>query len=207
MNVPRMSSAELTAFMAEMRQGMSALNARLDALDARFDKLDARLDTQDARFDTQDARFDQLDARLDTQDARLDALSSAVTELRDEANLQRTRQNAEQRLKNSLKSLTAPLEPLKFDASGVVWPPTVAQPAKLIDLAIGGSENVPGGHATSGWNKQKSRAFLTHALSGGYESDSDSEGENGDKARSLRMRVIECMGGRFERVVSTLHHL
>lgn len=34
-----MSSAEVTAFMMEMRQGMSALNARLDTQDARFDAL------------------------------------------------------------------------------------------------------------------------------------------------------------------------
>jgi uncharacterized coiled-coil protein SlyX len=193
--------AEMSAFMAEMRQGMAAINARLDKMDARFDKMDAR-------FDKMDERLDVMDARLDTQGAQLVALSAAVAELRDEANLQRTvRLNAEQRLKNALKGLTAPLEPLKFDALGAVWPSAIAQPVKFIDIAIGGSENVPGGHATSGWNKQKSRAFLARALPGGYESDSDNEGENGDKARSLRMRVIECMGGRFERVVSSLHHL
>jgi uncharacterized protein YoxC len=115
--------------------------------------------------------------------------------------------NADTRMLNSMKALAQPLAKLKYTASGDNWPATVEQPPSLLELAVSGAENVPGTARRSGWSKEKSRAFLKVVLPGGYESESDNEGENGDKARTMRMRVIESVGARFERVVASVHHL
>lgn len=108
------------------------------------------------------------------------------------------------RLANRLKSLTARLVALPFDCNGELWPQTVDQPTRMIDLAISGSEHVPGERRVSGWNRLKSRAFLAKAVSG-YDatSGSDGEGEEGSKARTARLKVIEAMGGSYERVIGS----
>lgn len=107
---------------------------------------------------------------------------------------------------NGLKSLTAPLLPLRFDHSGNPWPADVAQPARLSVLAVSGSENVPGSRERSDWNRVKSRAFLAMAVEG-YDSDTDGEDENGPKSRTARLKVIGALGASFERVIRTVYAL
>ena len=109
---------------------------------------------------------------------------------------------------NGLKSLTVPLLPLRFNHSGSPWPADVAQPARLGDLAVSGSESVPGTSARSEWNCAKSRAFLANAVAGyDGESGSDGEGELGSKSRTTRLKVIEAMGASYERVIGTVYKL
>ena len=72
----------------------------------------------------------------------------------------------------------------------------------LLDLAVSGSEHVPGELTTSGWNVSKSKAFLAKALEGYDEiSGSDGEGEAGSKSRTARLKVIAVMGGNVKRVI------
>ena len=66
---------------------------------------------------------------------------------------------------------------------------------------------MPGGTARSGWNRIKSRAFLRAAVEGYTDDGTDAEGELGAKSRTVRLKVIEAIGGVYERVISTVHTL
>ena len=156
-----------------------------------------------ARLDGIDARLDGIDERLDGMDARLVSIE-ASTSLSDKA-----RKVDAVRLANGLKSLTAPLVRLPFTHNGLPWTEDLApQPARLLDLAVSGSEHVPGEHAPSGWNRAKSKAFLAKALEGYDEiSGSDGEGEAGAKSRTARLKVIAVMGGNVERVIGATYSL
>ena len=142
-------------------------------------------------------------ARLDGMDARLVSIHTS-TSLSDKA-----RKVDAVRLANGLKSLTAPLVRLPFTHNGLPWTDDLApQPARLLDLAVPGSEHVPGEHAPSGWSWAKSKAFLAKALEGYDEiSGSDGEGEAGVNARTARLKVIAVMGGNVERVIGATYSL
>ena len=116
--------------------------------------------------------------------------------------------NSIARQANGLKALKADLVPLPSNSLGEPWGKNVAQPATFMVLAVSGSETVPG---TEGarflWNRAKSRAFIKEAV-GGYDTDgTDSEGVDGPKSRSARLKVIDLMGGDHTRVMSSVYTL
>ena len=81
------------------------------------------------------------------------------------------------------------------DRAGDAWPVGVAQPGTMLDLAVAGNESKPGLATRSEWNRELSRAFLRTAVEGYAEDASDGEGELGAKARTMRIKVIQAMGG------------
>ena len=100
-----------------------------------------------------------------------------------------------------------PLVALPFNFAGTPWPPEVDQPPNFLSLAVAGNETVPGGVGRPSWNRKMSRAFLQAAVEGYADDGSDNEGEFGSKSRTLRLKVIEVVGGVFERVIGTVHTL
>lgn len=159
----------------------------LDQLTAALAPLSAAIARNGVRLDSIDARLDSIDAQLRTADAHR-AVDRARTA-------------------NGLKALRAELVPLPYDRNGRPWPRGVEQPRRMIDLAISGSEHVPGEAATSGWNRGKSKAFLSTAVDGYATDGTDGEGEAGAKSRTARLKVIDVLGGSYERVINSVYAL
>ena len=184
---------------------LSSVDRRMDSLEQRFDArlgaIDARLDAIDARLDATDARLGAIDARLESTDARLGAINASLQAA------EASRAVGRARTANGLKALRADLVPLPFDRDGRPWPPGVAQPRRMIDLAVSGAEHVPGETTTSGWNRGKSKAFLAAAVDGYSTDGTDGEGEAGAKSRTARLKVIDVMGGSYERVIGAVYAL
>ncbi len=180
--------ADLTAALKEMlapmlkeilKEALAPLLARMDKIEARMDKIDSHLD--------------KIESRLDTIDTRL-------------ARLEAARANEDVRRLNSLRAVGAPLAPLPFTHEGAPWPQDVQQPARMLDLAVSGAEQLPGGDRPN-WSRGQSRRFLACAVAP-PDDDSDGEDEGTLQARTTRMRVMQLMGGSFERVsraVLSLH--
>ena len=152
-----------------------------------------------ARLDKLDARLDKLDARLDTLDATVAGLGASV------ARLDASRANEEVRRYNSVRPVGAQLMALPFTHDGSAWPAHVQQPGRMLDLAVSGSEQLPGGGKPN-WNRLMSRRFLATAMAPlGDESDGDDEGSI--QSRTSRLRVVQLMGGSFERVTGAVFAL
>jgi len=154
------------------------------------------------------AALEPIISRLDRLDTRVDSLATSFAAA--EACACAERANLAVRAANALMSLTTPLVPFATDVHGAAWDPDVAQPPTLNDLAVSGSESIPGhtGAASrSTWTRAKSRAFLKASVLGYADDVSDGEGEGGAKSRTLRMKVIEVVGGTFERVFNTVYSL
>ena len=169
------------------------------AIDKALAPVMARLDKLDARLDNVDARLDKLDARLDTLDATVAGLGASV------ARLDASRANEEVRRYNSVRPVGAQLMALPFTHDGSAWPAHVQQPGRMLDLAVSGSEQLPGGGKPN-WNRLMSRRFLATAMAPlGDESDGDDEGSI--QSRTSRLRVVQLMGGSFERVTGAVFAL
>ena len=180
-----MSAAVVPLTLADLTAAIAELKAEL--------KTDLKTSIAEAiapvltRLDRIETRLDRIETRLDRAEAK--GANDAV------------------RMANGLKSLTAPLTQLLFNHSGGAWPADVAQPSCLLELAVSGAESMPGTHTRPDWNRAKSRVFLATAVAG-YESDSsEGEGESGHKSRTARLKVIEVMGGSFERVIGSVYKL
>lgn len=94
---------------------------------------------------------------------------------------------------------------LPFAHDGTVWPAHVKQPERMLDLAVSGSEQLPGGGKPN-WNRGNSRRFLSTAMAPlGDDSDGDDEGSI--QSRTMRKRVVQLMGGSFERVTGAVFAL
>ena len=133
------------------------------------------------------ARLDASVARLDASVGRLDA----------------ARANEDVRRNNSVRPVGAPLTPLPFTYEGLPWPADVDQPARMLDLAVSGAEQLPGGGGAPNWNRRKSRRFLANAVAPlGDETDGDDEGST--QSRTSRLRVVQLMGGSYERVTGAV---
>lgn len=156
-----------------------------------------------------EAGFADSNQRLDGLAARLGEMNGRLVTVETESRLQlAARMNAETRQVNAMKSHTAPLAPLPFNAAGHPWPADVEQPSAFMILALAGNANIPGTHDGNTWNNRRKRGrFLAQAVPGDIASDSEGEGENDDKARTRRLRVIEYPGGRFERVIASVQTL
>ena len=166
----------------------------LDQLTAALAPLSKRLDTIDSRLESIESRLGSVESRLGSVESRL--LTADALRAVDRA-----------RAANRLKALRAELVPLPFDRDGRPWPPGVKQPRRMIDLAVSGGEHTPGESETSGWNRLKSEAFLSTAVDGYATDGTDGEGEAGAKSRAARLKVIEVMGGSYERVISSVYAL
>jgi hypothetical protein len=173
-----------------------AITKALAPVLARMDKLDARMDKMDARLDKLDTRLDKLDARLDQLEATTASMGATV------ARLDAARANEDVRRFNSVRPVGAPLMALPFAYDGTPWPAHVQQPGRMLDLAVSGSEQLPGGGKPN-WNRGNSRRFLATAMAPlGDESDGEDEGSI--KSRTSRLRVVQLMGGSFERVTGAV---
>jgi hypothetical protein len=142
-----------------------------------------------------------LSTRVSALETRVGALETSVGALTIASDNQRVR------VANSMKGNVEPLQPFRFDCFGRPWPAGVAQPATLLDLAVAGNETKPGLTVKSNWNREKSRAFLELAVDG-YATDGGGDAdENGNKARTRRMKVIQAVGGDVASVFSTQYRL
>jgi len=117
------------------------------------------------------------------------------------------RANDTARLANKLRSLTSLLTPLPFGHDGAPWPATVAQPPSLLHLSVSGAETMPGTVSRPLWNRSMSRAFLRAAVAGYTEDGEESEREESNKARAVRLKVIEAVGGVYERIIGAVYVL
>jgi hypothetical protein len=117
------------------------------------------------------------------------------------------RANDTARLSNKLRALTSPLAPLPFTHDGAPWPIAVAQPPSLLHLSVSGAETMPGTAFRPTWNRAMSRAFLHAAVAGYTEDGEESEREESNKARVVRLKVIEAVGGVYERVIGAVYVL
>jgi hypothetical protein len=135
------------------------------------------------------------------------ALKTDVRTLTESVNLlQRKQRNEEVRRSNAIKSLSQTLTKFEYNTRGEPWPQDVDQPATFNHLSVSGAEGLPGNPGVkSGWNKEKSRKFLTQAILG-YTTDSEGEDENGPRARTRRLKVIDALGGQHERVVAQVYN-
>ena len=73
----------------------------------------------------------------------------------------------------------------------------------IFNLAVAGNENKPGLDKRPNWNKARGQAFLQAAILGYTDDGSDGEGEVGDKARTVRVKVINAVGGNVTNVFAT----
>ena len=179
---------DAAAFSALMTSALAPLIASIATLCEKIDKIDTRLCAVESRLGVVESRLGAVESRLNVADA--------------------LRENEGARLANRLKALTAQLVPLPFDRDGRKWPEGVSQPSTMLALAVLGSEAVPGTSSCSAWSCKNSRNFLRASVPGYDEDDgSDAEGEGGSKSRTLRLKVIEVMGGVFERTMSSVHSL
>ena len=169
---------DLKAALAPVVSGLAALDAKVASLDAKVVSLDDKVASLDAKFDVMSGKVNCLEA---------------------------ARANDAVRTANRLKALTASLVPLRFDATGAAWPAAVEQPPTFLALAVSGAESVPGSSVRTAWNRHKSRRFLSTAVAGYDDDGTDAEGEAGAKSRTLRLKVIEVVGGIYERIIGTVH--
>ena len=176
--------------IADVLAAIASLDAKVTALDAKFTALDAKVTSLDAKFTSLDAKFTALDAKATLIDAKVTVLSANAA-------------NERVRLNNSMKANTAALQPFAFDRDGNPWPAAVKQPPTLLDLAVAGNENKPGLPDKPLWNKASSKAFLKTAVVGYDEDGTDGEGEGGDMARTVRVKVIQAVGGNVASVFAT----
>lgn len=185
------SKADLAAALSELL-GPAIKEALVPAIKEALVPVFARLDKIDARLDIIDARLESIETRLGTVDARL-------------ARLEASRANEDVRRSNSARPVGAPLTALPFAHDGSAWPADVAQPGRMLDLAVSGSEQLPGGGKPN-WNRNQSRRFLATAMAPqGDESDGEDEGSI--QSRTSRLRVVQLMGGSFERVTGAVFAL
>ena len=151
-----------------------------------------------------DAKVSALDAKVTAQGARLEGVESSVRMLDSSVRvLNAASANERVRMNNSMKANVALLQPFSNDRDGNPWPAAVRQPPTLLDLAVAGNENKPGLSEKPAWNKACSKAFLKAAVVGYDEDGTDGEGEFGDKARTVRIRVIQAVGGNVASVFSS----
>ena len=187
--------SQLQAALAPLFDKITALDAKLDA---KVSALDDKITALDAKLD---AKVSALDGKITALDAKVTALSAMV------GRLEAARVNDAVRAANRLKALTVALVPLRFDSEGAAWPDDVDQPPTFLSLAVSGAESMPGGAGRTPWNRMKSRRFLNAAVSGYLDDGTDNEGEAGTKSRTLRLKVIEAVGGIYERVIGNTHVL
>ena len=137
-----------------------------------------------------------MDSRLDKIDGRLDKIVTSV------ARLEASRANDDARRYNSVRPVGATLRPLPFTHDGLPWPAEVMQPQRMLDLAVSGAEQLPGGGKTN-WNRGLSRRFLATAAAP-MGDDTDGEDEGSVQSRTSRLRAVQLMGGSFERVTGAV---
>ena len=166
----------------QLLAAIGALSDKVSAMDAKLTALDSKVNTVVERLDKVEGRLDKIEGRLDKIEANVLALNAAGA-------------NERVRAINRVKANAAALEPFLFDCSGEAWPPGVRQPPTLLDLAVAGNENKPGLRDKPAWNKTASVAFLKAAVAGFVEDASDGEGESGTMARTVRVKVIQAVGG------------
>ena len=132
---------------------------------------------------------------------RLDALEASVARLdASVARLDAARANEDVRRYNSVRPVGASLAALLFTHDGRPWPADVQQPARMLDLAVSGAEQLPGGGGgRPNWSRGLSRRFLASAMAP-LGDDTDGEDEGSAQSRTSRMRVVQLMGGSFERI-------
>ena len=145
------------------------------------------------------ARLDKIDAKIANIDAKIAKIDATV------AKLEAERCNESARRSNSVRPVGAPLVPLPYTYEGMPWPQDVQQPARMLDLAVSGAEQLPGGGKPN-WNRRMSRRFLIHAVAPLYD-DSDGDDEGSSQSRTSRLRVVQLMGGSFERVTGPVFAL
>jgi hypothetical protein len=187
---------------------LDAVESRLGAVESRLDAVESRLDAVESRLDAVESRLGAVESRLGAVESRLGAVESRLGAVEGRLDvLESAHGNDRVRLNNSLKASTAPLQPLPFDRDGNKWPGAVEQPPTMLDLAVAANEAKPGMAEKPAWNKARSKAFLKAAVAGYDAEGSDGEGEVGDKARTVRIMVIQAMGGSVPEVFSTLYKL
>jgi hypothetical protein len=145
------------------------------------------------------ARMDDIDSHLKKIDSRLDEIATSVVKL------EAAHSNENVRRYNSVRPVGASLAPLLFTYEGKAWPQDVQQPARMLDLAVSGAEQLPGGGKPN-WNRGMSRRFLAHAVAP-LQDDTDGEDEGSSQSRTSRLRVVQLMGGSFERVTGAVFAL
>ena len=195
----------MAATLDDVVKMLSALSTDLEAFKAaqaaQHKETLAAIAAVSTRVDTLQATVGELQATVGELQATVGVLQTSVRVL------EAAGDNDRVRLANSLKAHTAPLQTFVKDRNGDKWPAHVAQPPTLLDLAVAGNENKPGMDEKPAWNKAKSKAFLKTAVSG-FESDgSDGEGEGGAKARTMRMKIIQTVGGNVASVFATQYEL
>jgi hypothetical protein len=173
-----------------MQADINQLLVAIGALSDKVSAMDAKLTALDSKVNTVVERLDKIEGRLDKIEANVLALNAAGA-------------NERVRAINRVKANVAALEPFLFDCSGEAWPPGVKQPPTLLDLAVAGNENKPGLRNKPAWNKTSSIAFLKAAVAGFLEDASDGEGESGTMARTVRVKVIQAVGGDVASVFAT----
>jgi hypothetical protein len=156
-----------------------------------------------------ETRMGNMETRMDGMEGQITGIAADVAEVKIKvAVLLNINANADVRTINSLKPLTATLNKLLFTYNGQPWPAGVAQPERMVDLAVSGAEVLPEilGGGKPQWNRMKSRAFLAHAAppTGG---ESEGEDEGIVQSFTLRSRCVELMGGSFERITGAMNAL
>ena len=175
----------------------AALEALTRAVKEQGESTRGALADLSTRLGAVETRLGAVETRLGAVETRLGAVEQDVRVLRGE------HKNGVARLKNSVKAHVAQLVPLPCDRDGNPWPVDVAQPITMLDLAVSGSESKPGLAVRPEWNRTQSRAFLRTAVEGYTDDASDGEGELGAKARTMRIKVIQAMGGNVASVFAT----
>lgn len=187
-------AAEFSALKADQATQHAETLAAIAAVSTRVGALQGSVGALEARMGALEARVGALEARVGAMEASVRVLRAASA-------------NERVRLNNSLKANVAPLQPFAFDREGNPWPAGIEQPPTLLDLAVAGNESKPGQTDKPAWNKTKSKAFLKAAVDG-YDSDgTDGEGEMGTKARTVRVKVIQAIGGNVASVFATQYQL
>ena len=192
-----MSNADVLAALQGILQTVQALDAKVTALDGKVTALNDKMTALDEKVTV-------LDEKVTAQGARLEGVESSVRMLDSSVRvLNAASANERVRVNNSMKANVALLQPFSNDRDGNPWPAAVKQPPTLLDLAVAGNENKPGLSEKPAWNKACSKAFLKAAVVGYDEDGTDGEGEFGDKARTVRIKVIQAVGGNVASVFSS----
>jgi hypothetical protein len=176
--------------LAAILQAALSIDAKVSALDAKVSALDAKVSALDVKVTAQGARLEGVESSVRMLDSSVRVLNAASA-------------NERVRMNNSMKANVALLQPFSNDRDGNPWPAAVRQPPTLLDLAVAGNENKPGLSEKPAWNKACSKAFLKAAVVGYDEDGTDGEGEFGDKARTVRIKVIQAVGGNVASVFSS----
>ena len=169
---------------------MTALDEKVTALDEKVTVLDVKVTAQGGRLEGVESSVRMLESSVRMLDSSVRVLNAASA-------------NDRMRVNNSMKANVALLQPFSNDRDGNPWPAAVRQPPTLLDLAVAGNENKPGLFEKPSWNKACSKAFLKAAVVGYDEEGTDGEGESGDKARTVRIKVIQAVGGNVASVFSS----